>query len=294
MAKHLPLGDNMASKIEETSDTALDLLALHLLNHGVSMPEKEMRKTLEAWRDNPNTILATVDESAHRAVSASNVSSPRIHDPQLAMMLQQTEQRGDKGICAHKGKVFGKFNALLQRLGAEKAAMLAHEQEATESWKQRAQRWLEVEKQYRLRVQELEEAEAGAKVAADELATWKLGTAEAKTRKEQLLAAHERESQFLAKETRLTKYVDKKARYIDKYKNQPATVKRLTKKLLKGEVKLKKVNKETKVEGATERIDFLEKETRAGKVADDIKQIRKTTKELLDRCHPLGGWVGGR
>jgi len=42
----------------------------------------------------------------------------------------------------------------------------------------------QVEAQYQLRSQELKEAEAGAKFAADEFAKWKLGTNEAKTHEE--------------------------------------------------------------------------------------------------------------
>jgi len=160
--KHLPLGGKVAKEVIETSDTALDLLAAHFMKHGASMSEPEMRKTLEAWRDNPETILATIDATAradgapdkktHNATSGERETvmteegSGPIRDARLATMLQQAEEaKGDRGICGQKAKVLSKFDKLLQTLGTEKAAMLAHLQEATLVWKDKAEAWLQVE-----------------------------------------------------------------------------------------------------------------------------------------------------
>ena len=50
-----------AKQIIHSSDTALNLLALHFMNHGEDMPEAEMENVLTAWRNNPNTVLVSMD-----------------------------------------------------------------------------------------------------------------------------------------------------------------------------------------------------------------------------------------
>ena len=46
-----------------TPDRSLDELAMHMLKHAATMPEKDMWNLLKAWRNNPNTILSSLDPS---------------------------------------------------------------------------------------------------------------------------------------------------------------------------------------------------------------------------------------
>jgi hypothetical protein len=117
------------------SDTALDLLAVHFLKHSQDMSEHEMTdvrtpgpfccvsfieltseeyetcglnlrwtyshglcaQVLEAWRESPNTLLASIDRASEAKVFGHRGDkAPIFHDAKLASLLQQQVSREEQ------------------------------------------------------------------------------------------------------------------------------------------------------------------------------------------------------
>jgi len=165
----------------KSADTKLDLLAIHMLQHGVSMPEAKMSALFQDWRNDPDTIMGTIRETAQATLTSkaspdgtTSMLAP-IKDKELSEMLriQVLPGEGDSGLCAKKQVIIDKFDQLLKKLGGEELSLKIELGEVTEEWKKAMESFLNSEAQYRLRLEQAKEAEDGAKFAEEEYEKWR-------------------------------------------------------------------------------------------------------------------------
>lgn len=165
------------------ADRDLDLLAVHMLQNGATMPETKMAKLLQDWRNSPNSIMGTLRETAQATLLAKSghamPSNPitmlaPVQDAQLIKMLDvQMLPGGDASLCGKRQLIIDKFDALLKKLGGEELSIKIQLGEVTEEWKDAMEGWLNAESQFRLRTEQSKEAEDGAKFAEEEYEKWR-------------------------------------------------------------------------------------------------------------------------
>ena len=152
-----------------------------MLQHGVSMPEAKMSALFQDWRNDPDTIMGTIRETAQATLTSkaspdgtTSMLAP-IKDKELSEMLriQVLPGEGDSGLCAKKQVIIDKFDQLLKKLGGEELSLKIELGEVTEEWKKAMESFLNSEAQYRLRLEQAKEAEDGAKFAEEEYEKWR-------------------------------------------------------------------------------------------------------------------------
>lgn len=294
-AKHAELAMlSHAKQIIHSSDTALNLLALHFMNHGEDMPEAEMENVLTAWRNNPNTVLAAIDQtskliSLREGLMQTPTSVPTLAnfhgDHELSAMLQQQKlSGGDAALCGKKEIILHKFDSLLLKLTAQESSLKQQLTEVTEKWKEASEAWLDTVTVYRLRSQQFHEAEAGSKMALEELARLKTAQNAAKNEEAQHEKNDGKQLKALKKEDRYISSIRKLDTVIQKYNGNPTTVRRATKKIAGKVKKLEKVAAKTAVPGAQDNINILKTDVKSGKIKgfEEAKTVGKVLEHMLD------------
>eukprot|EP00277_Geminigera_cryophila_P043212 CAMPEP_0173075768 /NCGR_PEP_ID=MMETSP1102-20130122/11899_1 /TAXON_ID=49646 /ORGANISM="Geminigera sp., Strain Caron Lab Isolate" /LENGTH=486 /DNA_ID=CAMNT_0013945271 /DNA_START=186 /DNA_END=1646 /DNA_ORIENTATION=+ len=202
-----------------TPDHSLQELAMHMLKHADTMPESKMLNVLEAWRNNPDTMLNSMDPA----------SEMRSHESARTEMLVgslrskvQILDASDSKLCAKKDIIIQKFDDLLRKLGGEELALNISLGKMSAQWKAAVEGWLDSESQYRLRIEQAKEAKQGSKFAEEEYEKYREAEKEAKENYESGVAKHDAERTELDGERALIKMI---MRYIGVLHDVKATEK---------------------------------------------------------------------
>jgi len=143
-----------------------------------------MAKLLQDWRNDPNTVMGTLRETAeatlmsksgHKTPGGITMLAP-VKDKELSHMLSEQLRdgaRGDDALCGKRQLIIDKFDALLKKLGGEELSLKIELGQVTKEWKDSMEAFLNAESQYRLRTEQAKEAEDGAKFAEEEYEKWR-------------------------------------------------------------------------------------------------------------------------
>jgi hypothetical protein len=113
------------------ADKNLNMLAIHILQHGATMLESKMADLLMDWRNNPDTVSGVLRETAQATLAKDyhivTMLAPR-KDTQLAKMLDVQILSGsedDSSLCGNKDIIITKFDDLLKKLMGQENAINA-------------------------------------------------------------------------------------------------------------------------------------------------------------------------
>lgn len=115
------------------ADKNLNMLAIHILQHGATMPESKMADLLMDWRNSPDTMSGILRETAQATLARDHhivtMLAPT-KDTQLSKMLDvqmlpDSEDRGDASLCGKKDIIITKFDDLLKKLMGQENAINA-------------------------------------------------------------------------------------------------------------------------------------------------------------------------
>jgi hypothetical protein len=115
------------------ADKNLNMLAIHILQHGATMPESKMADLLMDWRNSPDTMSGILRETAQATLARDHhivtMLAPK-KDTQLSKMLDiqmlpDSEDRGDASLCGKKDIIITKFDDLLKKLMGQENAINA-------------------------------------------------------------------------------------------------------------------------------------------------------------------------
>jgi hypothetical protein len=125
-----------SAKVVKTAASAgrsIDCIAIHILQHGATMPESKMADLLMDWRNNPDTVSGVLRETAQATLGRDHhivtMLAPR-KDTQLAtmldvQMLSGSEDQGNASLCGKKDIIITKFDDLLKKLMGQENAINA-------------------------------------------------------------------------------------------------------------------------------------------------------------------------
>merc|ERR1719263_1132920 len=202
-----------------TPDRSLDELAMHMLKHAATMPEKDMWNLLKAWRNNPNTILSSLDPSVKMGnkFDAQSELSEMMGDGPVGVRTQmlvgnlrsrvQLLKASDSKLCAKRDIILKKFDELLKKLGGEELALNISLGKMSAEWHAAMAGWLDSESQYRLRIEQAKEAAQGAKFAEEQYEKYRQAQKSAKENYETGLAKHDKERDELDGERKIIKMI---------------------------------------------------------------------------------------
>jgi len=273
----------------KTADKDLDLLAVHILQHGNSMTEAKMAKLLQDWRNDPNTVMGTLRETAqatlmskagHKTPGGITMLAP-VQDKQLSNMLEEQLRegaRGDDALCGKRQLIIDKFDALLKKLGGEELSLKIELGQVTKEWKDSMEAYLNAESQFRLREEQAKEATDGAKFAEEEYEKWRTAHKAAKQDFKKNEENKEAELADLAAEEKMIKKI---MRYIGVLHDVKATEKSIA----AGGRDSKKDEKT----GVSNPYDTSQKAVKTAKLAQlsSSSKIAKTKEELEDKINQL-------
>eukprot|EP00286_Rhodomonas_abbreviata_P003398 CAMPEP_0181347222 /NCGR_PEP_ID=MMETSP1101-20121128/33765_1 /TAXON_ID=46948 /ORGANISM="Rhodomonas abbreviata, Strain Caron Lab Isolate" /LENGTH=444 /DNA_ID=CAMNT_0023459425 /DNA_START=10 /DNA_END=1344 /DNA_ORIENTATION=+ len=182
----------------ESPDQRLNDLALHMLQHGATMPVSEMEAKLNAWHDNPETLVAVPQPGAREQMlsdynSGSNEFSMALADNSL--------------LCKKKDIIIEKFDELLKKLGGEELAANITMGKVSDAFKAAMGSWLDSESTYRLTIEKSKEATEGASFARSEYEKWNSAWKDAKKALETSKKRHDKERADLTVEKELIKEI---------------------------------------------------------------------------------------
>ena len=113
------------------ADKNLNMLAIHILQHGATMPESKMADLLMDWRNSPDTMSGILRETAQATLAKDyhivTMLAPR-KDTQLAKMLDVQILSGsedESSLCGNKDIIITKFDDLLKKLLGQENAINA-------------------------------------------------------------------------------------------------------------------------------------------------------------------------
>jgi len=182
----------------ESPDQKLDHLALHLLEHGATMPLHEMESKLQAWHDSPSTLVAIHPEGARVQMLSDDFSRGR----GIGMALADNSL-----LCKKKDIIIEKFDQLLKKLGGEELAANITMGKVTKEWKAALSTWMDAESTYRLTIEKAKEATEGASFARSEYEKWLTANKQAVKALAAIKTRHEEEKKDLDLERELIKEI---------------------------------------------------------------------------------------
>ena len=170
-------------------------LALELIKAAPTQSLDVMHKMVRHWEDR---MVSSDDNDVSLHSQSMLVGVPR-------SITQALQAAGN--ICAKKDLIFKKFDALLEKLGAESFNRNQTDAAAEMAKDETMKAWLDAESQYRLQVEKKEEAENGAKFARDRYEKWSMTVQETKDRLAKMQAEYGPEEQSIADQRMLIKEI---------------------------------------------------------------------------------------
>ena len=177
---------------------------MHMLRHADTMPEAKMASLLKAWRNNPGTMLSSMDP--HSAMTSQESARTEMLVGSIRSRVQILGA-SDSKLCAKKDIIIQKFDELLKKLGGEELALNISLGKMSAEWKAAMEGWLDSESQYRLRIEQAKEAHEGSKFAEEEYEKYREAHKEAKENYETGLKKHDEEREELDGERELIKMI---------------------------------------------------------------------------------------
>jgi len=214
-----------------TPDGSLDQLAMRFLKNAATMQESQMLHELRVWRDNPDTMLSSLDPSVNMGSKQSadaELSAAISEGARTEMLVGGLRSRvqilgaSDSKLCAKKDIIIKKFDDLLRKLGGEELALNISLGKMSAQWHAAMEGWLDSESQYRLRIEQAKEARQGSKFAEEEYEKYRQAQKEAEENYNVGKAKHDKEREELDGERALIKMI---MRYIGVLHDVKATEK---------------------------------------------------------------------
>ena len=214
-----------------TPDGSLDQLAMRFLKNAATMQESQMLHELRVWRDNPETMLSSLDPSVNMGSKQSadaELSAAISEGARTEMLVGGLRSRvqilgaSDSKLCAKKDIIIKKFDDLLRKLGGEELALNISLGKMSAQWHAAMEGWLDSESQYRLRIEQAKEARQGSKFAEEEYEKYRQAQKEAEENYNVGKAKHDKEREELDGERALIKMI---MRYIGVLHDVKATEK---------------------------------------------------------------------
>jgi len=193
-----------ASLLAMTPSQTLDHLALMFLKHGATMSVKDMEAKLDAWHNNPSTLL-DVDQHVQGMRTQMLALGPKSKGDTFSTALEG--EGGTSVLCKKKDLIIEKFDELLKKLQGEELSANITMGKVTDEFKEAMTSWLDSESTYRLTVEKAKEATEGATFARNEYEKWHDANKQAKKDLDLTLARHAAEREDLAGERQLIKLI---------------------------------------------------------------------------------------